>query len=533
MTHISFTDSRIKLYDFTQQIALGWLGLIGSGFIGAFDMTTTFFPVAINFHVAPATKIKAIMRAKELYDAVWFGRIEDNPSSDAVLDCIKSLVKERKEKGYDPNPIDNPYKFNSFVPKGQSKEFNSVGWSVSGNGSTISIERWVKEGNTIDYYGAWLKFNQDGSIVADKTDHTWFPSALCPMRGGFRGFDLDYDFYLSEKDGRIYTTREDQVDLNPTSHRAEHIMDLVQVLYAPSFATGESLFGVKPTESSYGKEEPRPDLILAHYGDLDVIVPSRRSVIYFGKKGMERHSFFHSFERTQEQTMSDEDSLWEYLHKREEDLRGLYDILESNGENDLVWGLQNLYEYLNSLYGDSEAEKFGLGNMDLNTLRQRCGNYSVLFAHFREYCIMKPQICREILLPTAQLEFIDAVDEINTSYRNERRKKSGILIPLERYVDENTPLKRDVLSPLENFKFSFNGKDHTLDEVCIPNEGITLANLKRGEFYFGGKTHTTSPWSNINTRYAKDFESGALDDIVNLVFYQNMTRDSYRKPRKK
>jgi len=481
--------------------------------------TTTFNKVAININVTSSLKHTALRRAAEKYEAIYYGNVSEDKAAKAFLDSIKEEVRGRKEKGYDPNPVENDLLFSRFVPKDVAKRFNALGITVVGNGKRIAVERWYRDcdgcGTIRSSY--WLLVDSDGNFEARGIDHSWFPRSIIDLKGGFLGYDLDYDFFLSKEDGKIYTTNPAYTTLNPGGDggdKAKELMEKIQFLYRPEFATGSSLFGGTPTKNYYGRETKAFNPLIVSAGGVDLLITHYDGGwIEFGVE--DSISFFHSTQHSEngEKIFS---ILAEYL--RGKDLDALYSLLNKNGRETLVFGLKTLVEFL-------KTGNPGLGDITRDELKKRVKGYPVFFEYFKEFVVTPPQVRKDFLEKTAP-KGINVVDKINHEIFFELGIKSEKVILLSDLIGKDTLLHRgqDVY-PYSNFGFEYNGEVVTLDKVWIPEDGITLAQLESGDFYFGD----TLINERIDYRYAKDLDSSRLDDIVQWVDSNNVDHDFYRK----
>jgi len=477
----------------------------------------TFYPVAININITAAVKHTALRRAADKYEAVYYGNVSADKAAKAFLDSIKEEVRGRKEKGYDPNPVENDLLFSRFVPKDVAKRFNALGITVVGNGKRIAVERWYRDcdgcGTIRSSY--WLLVDSDGNFEARGIDHFWFPRSIIDLKGGFLGYDLDYDFFLSKEDGKIYTTNPAYTTLNPGGDKAKDLMKKIQYLYRPSFATGSSLFGGTPTRSYYNEVLPAFDPILVSAGGVDLrITHYNGERIVFGISNPIIFSYSHQdSDSERERTFN---KVTEYL--RDKDLGALYSILDQNGKKNLVFGLKTLVEFLKT--GDP-----GLGDLTRNELKKKVKGYPVFFEYFKEFVVTPPQVRKDFLEKSAP-KGVNVVDKINHKIFFERGIKSEKVILLSDLIGKDTLLHRgqDVY-PYSNFGFEYKGEVVTLDKVWIPEDGITLAQLESGDFYFGDTLINVR----IDYRYAKDLDSSRLDDIVQWVDSNKVDHDFYRK----
>lgn len=481
-------------------------------------MTTTFYPVAINFNVSPAVKHTAKSRAADKYEAVYYGNVSADKGVKAFLDSIKEEVRGRKARGYDPNPEDNDLLFSRFVPKDVAKRFNALGITVVGNGKRIAVERWYRDcdGFKTIKSGYWLLVDPEGNFEARDIDHTGFPRSIIDLRGGFLGYDLDYGFFLGKEDGKIYTTDPESTSLNPGGDRAKELMKKIQYLYRPGFATGSSLFGGTPTKTYYNEVLPAFDPILVSAGSVDLrITHYNGERIVFGIS--DPISFSYSHQDSDSERKRTFGKITEYL--RGKDLDELYFVL--NGKKNLVFGLKALVEFL-------KTGNPGLGDITRNELKEKVGEYTVFFDYFKEFVVTPPQV-RKGFLEKAAPKGVNVVDKINHEIFYERGKRSPEVILLSDLVGKDTVIEKgqDVW-PYSNFGFEYNGRTIPLDKVWIPKDGITLARLESGDFFFGDSV-TYGGEERLDFRYAKDPDSTRLDDIVQWVDYNKVGHDFYRK----
>lgn len=486
------------------------------------NMTTTFYAVAININVTLAMKHTALRRAAERYEAVYYGNVSSDKAAKTFLDSIKEEVRDRKDKGYDPNPKDNELLFSRFVPKDAAKRFNALGITVVGNGKTVAVERWYRDcdGFKTIKSGYWLLVDPEGNFEARDIDHTWFPRSIVDFRGGFLGYDLDYGYFLSKEDGKIYTEKspESAALINPGSDTAKDLMERIQYLYRPEFATGSSLFGGTPTRTYYNEVLPAFDPILVSAGGVDLrITHYNGDRIVFGISDPIRWSYSNQdSDSERERTFG---KIKEYLHDK--DLDKLYSILDQNGKKNLVFGLKALVEFL-------ETGNPGLGDITRNELEKKVKGYPVFFDYFKEFVVTPPQVRKGFLKKTAP-KGVNVVDKINHEIFYERGKRSPEVILLSNLIEKDTVINgsQDVW-PYSNFGFEYNGKVITLDKVWVPNAGITIRQLESGDFYFGDSV-TYGGKERLDFRYAKDSDSTRLDDIIQWVDRNNADHNFYRK----
>lgn len=482
-------------------------------------MATNFYPVAININITPAVKHTALRRAADKYEAVYYGNVSTDEAAKAFLDRIKEEVRGRKENGYDPNPVDNDLLFSRFVPKDAAKRFNALGITIVGNGKRVAVERWYRDcdGFKTVKSGYWLLVDPDGNFEARGIDHSWFPRSIIDLKGGFLGYDLDYDFFLSKEDGKIYTTNPAYTKLNPGGDKAKELMEKIQFLYRPEFATGSSLFGGTPTKNYYGRETKAFNPLMVSAGGVDLLITH-----YDGgwiEFGIENGgiSFFHTNQRGESESKRIFRELTEYLCK-DKDLDALYTVLKRNREETLVFGLKALVEFL-------KTGNPGLGDITRGGLKEMVKGYPVFFEVFKEFVVTPPQVRKDFLEKTSP-KGINVVDKINHEIFFERGIKSEKVILLSDLIGKDTILHRGQdIYPYSNFGFEYKGDIVTLDKVWIPEEGITLAQLESGDFYFGD----TLINERIDFRYAKDPDSTRLDDIVQWVDQNKADHDFYRK----
>lgn len=486
------------------------------------NMTTNFNIVAINLNIninLPA-RLTAKMRAGSHYQKVWLGEVNEN-----IRKFAESVLKEaddRKKAGYDPNLSENRYRFDTFVPK----VFNSrcLGCSVSGNGEMISVNRHYTEHNKVKFGRHWLEITKAGEVTAWDTQNTWFPAVLVPsaFKGGFHGWSVERngrEWILLGEDGLLYTTCPERTAerFNPGDTSTSHteLLRIVQELYTPEFVRGSELTGVSPTKDSWGKTVPAPDSLIVNAGGISLLVTSGRNSLEFGlgDYGEGRRTVYFSCHNSDERVKE----LYEWLNANifnpNRNFQKFIKVLKDNGEKVLAKGLKLLAELC-------QKGTLDLSGMTVRELRYQFTDYPVFAEVFEEYSEQVIQIREGFLNCEPAPEGVVVTEAIK--YGLNRAKRSERVIPLRDIMSPEDTISRGDVYPYENFVFEYNGKEISLDKVDL-NEGKTLVQLESGDFYYGSPN---SSWINdtLDHRYARDVDSGRLDDIYQFTIQQELTR---------